>query len=293
MKSDIKEITEELNNKLENFQTDEKKLLEYLEFQSRFYQGRSFRNNLLIYMYKPSAKHVATYKQWKDKYNRIVVACIECREFANAKCTCEEITKPVRIAQLRPIIVENKEDEEDKKIFYRDYTVYDISDTEPLNDEGLEVHHPNEPILLSGNSGQEILMLASIFIEKEGWEYNFRAIPNGANGFTNKETKEIRISNNMDTLQQAKTTIHELAHYHLHLEDDFNYLQCRDLAEVQAESVAYTVLKFLGLNSSDYSVKYIIGWANNDLELFKSSLKDIVETSQKIINDLELTQGEI
>ena len=32
---------------------------------------------------------------------------------------------------------------------------------------------------------------------------------------------------------------------------------------------------------------------NNDLELFKSSLKDIVETSQKIINDLELTQGEI
>ena len=97
----------------------------------------------------------------------------------------------------------------------------------------------------------------------------------------------------MDTLQQAKTTIHELAHYHLHLEDDFNYLQCRDLAEVQAESVAYTVLKFLGLNSSDYSVKYIIGWANDDLEIFKSSLKDIVETSQKIINDLELTQGEI
>ena len=286
----LENITTELNSKLENFQTDEKELLEYLEFQSRFYQGRSFRNSLLVFMYKPSAEIVATYKQWKDDHNRIVVACIVCREFANAKCTCEEITKPVRIPQLRPIIIEDEETEE-KKIFYRSYNVFDISDTEPLNDKGLRVLNPNTPLILNGSDGGEILMLASIFIEKEGWDYHLsRPIPGGANGYTLKENKEIVIAPN-PVKQQAKTTIHELAHYHLHIDDEFDYLNCRGLAEVQAESVAFTVFKFLGLDSSDYSLKYIKGWASDDLKEFKESLKVIVETSQTIIKDLGLTEG--
>ncbi len=284
----LENITKDLNNKLENLQTDEKELLEYLEFQSRFYQGRSFRNSLLVFMYKPSAEIVATYKQWKNDHNRIVVACTVCREFANNKCTCEEITKPVRIPQLRPIIID---DEDEKKIFYRSFKVFDISDTEPLNDEGLEVLNPNKPLILTGSEGHEILMLASIFIEKSGWDYHLsRPIPSGANGYTLKENKEIVIAPN-PIKQQAKTTIHELAHFHLHIDDEFDYLNCRGLAEVQAESVAFTVFKFLGLDSSDYSLKYIKGWASDDLKEFKASLKEIVETSQKIIKDLGLTEG--
>lgn len=289
----LENITKDLNNKLENFQADEKDLLKYLEFQSRFYQGRSFKNSLLVFMYKPSAEIVATYKQWKDVHNRIVVACIVCREFANAKCTCEEIAKPQRIPQLRPIIVENKNDEEDTNIFYREYNVFDISDTEPLNDEGLEVVNPNKPLILTGSEGHEILMLASIFIEKSGWDYHLsRPIPSGANGYTLEKNKEIVIAPN-PIKQQAKTTIHELAHFNLHLKDDFNYLDCRGLAEVQAESVAFTVFKFLGLDSSEYSLNYIKGWASDDLKEFKESLKEIVETSQKIIKDLGLTEGQI
>ena len=111
----------------------------------------------------------------------------------------------------------------EKKIFYRSYYVFDISDTEPLNDKGLEVHNPNRPIKLSGKSGQEILMLSSIFIEQQGWKYTFLGIPSGANGYTDWTNKEIRIAPNMETLQQAKTTIHELAHFNLHEEsENFN-----------------------------------------------------------------------
>ena len=74
-------------------------------------------------------------------------------------------------------------------------------------------------------------------------------------------------------------------------DDDFDYLNCRGLAEVQAESVAFTVMKFLGLVSSDYSIAYIRGWGSDDFKEFKSSLKVIVETSQKIIQDLQLHEG--
>jgi len=291
----LQKITDSLNDKLENFQTDEKELLKYLEFQSRFYQGRSFRNSLLIFMKKPDAEIVATYKQWKNDHNRIVVACIVCRAFAKAKCECIERQAPTRIDQLRPIFIETSEKENEKEktsIYFRNYFVFDISDTEPLNDKGLKVINPNSPIELTGSSGKEILILASIFIEKQGWKYTFQPTGSNAKGYTDHLEKEIRISNNMETLQQAKTTIHELAHFNLHSPDDFDYLNCRDIAEVQAESVAYTVLRFLGLDSSEYSVRYIIGWANNDLKLFRDNLKDIVETSQKIINDLQLTEGQ-
>lgn len=247
-------------------------------------------------MFKENSELVATYKQWKTIHNRIVVACIICREFANAKCTCEEITKPIAIPQLRPIhITQDKKgnpiEKDDQFVFFRAYTVFDIEDTEPLNDKGLRVTNPNAPIILNGSDGGEVLMLASIFIEKNGWDYHLsRPIPSGANGYTRKDTKEIVIAPN-PIKQQAKTTIHELAHFHLHIDDEFDYLNCRGLAEVQAESVAFTVMKFLGLDSSDYSIAYIRGWGSDDFKEFKSSLKLIVETSQKIIRDLELTEG--
>jgi len=44
----LKKITEELDNKIQNFQEDKEGLLKYLEFQSKFYRGRSFHNSLLI-----------------------------------------------------------------------------------------------------------------------------------------------------------------------------------------------------------------------------------------------------
>ena len=257
---------------------------------------RSVNNQLLIWFFGgEDTIQVMGYQQFINKLNRIVVACIVCRAFAKAKCECIERTAPTRIDQLRPIFIDTSEKEDTKEktsIYFRSYYVFDISDTEPLNDKGLKVINPNSPIKLTGSSGKEILELASTYIKKQGWKYTFKPTGSNANGYTDHLGKEIRIADNMETLQQAKTTIHELAHFNLHSPDDFDYLNCRDIAEVQAESVAYTVLRFLGLDSSDYSVRYIIGWANNDLKLFRDNLKDIVETSQKIINDLQLTEGQ-
>ena len=62
----------------------------------------------------------------------------------------------------------------------------------------------------------------------------------------------------------------------------------RDTKEVEAEAVAYTVLQYLGLDSSDYSFGYIAGWAGEkEVPQLKKSLDVIRRTANTIIEGLE------
>ena len=55
----------------------------------------------------------------------------------------------------------------------------------------------------------------------------------------------------------------------------------------EAESVAFVVSTFLGLDTSDYSFPYIIGWEENDVDLLRQSLQRIKTTSNSLITQLE------
>jgi hypothetical protein len=277
----IKEITDGLKTKLDSLVVDEKELLEYYKFTSKFYQDRSFRNVLLIFMTKPNAEVVATYKQWIEKHNRIVVACIVCRSFKKNDCTCEKREKPTRINQLMPIVAKGKTEEEEDRVFFRAYNVFDIEDTEPLNEDGEVKTNPNTPTLLIGDDGVELMDSVKNYLESIGWSFEEELIRDGSNGYTVHPYKKVRIKKNNSNLQKAKTSVHELAHVLLHA--DIDYFSCRDLAEVQAESVAYIVCNYYGLNTDDYSIKYINGWSNGDDNIFIKSQEEIFKTSSEII----------
>ena len=62
---------------------------------------------------------------------------------------------------------------------------------------------------------------------------------------------------------KAKTLTHEIAHAMLHCVDGPEEEADRRTREVQAESVAYTVLSYLGLDTSDYSFGYVAGWSKD------------------------------
>lgn len=58
--------------------------------------------------------------------------------------------------------------------------------------------------------------------------------------------------------------------------------------EVEAESIAYIVSKYMGLDTSDYSFGYVAAWANStDLDQLKTSAEMIKKTSRKVIEQLE------
>ena len=62
----------------------------------------------------------------------------------------------------------------------------------------------------------------------------------------------------------------------------------RETKEVQAESVAFTVCHYYGLDTSDYSFGYIGGWSSGkNLKELKSSLTTIQQTAQTIISGVD------
>lgn len=67
-----------------------------------------------------------------------------------------------------------------------------------------------------------------------------------------------------------------------HIEDLAEYALHRGLKETEAESVAYVVAGLVGFDTSAYSVGYIAGWADGDIDLIKSTASRVLRTAHQV-----------
>lgn len=176
-----------------------------------------------------------------------------------------------------------KDEDGDTVMFgFRVVTVFDVSQTdgEPLPDVGA-------PDLLEGE-GDTVLQEAAIkMIEAEGFTFTIDELT-GPNGVTKPSSKEVIVDGRLSPAQATKTTVHELAHVLLH--SSKGEFTCRGTGEVEAESVAYVVCAAAGLDTSQYSVKYVAGWAEATDDPGKAMLATaevVVRTARKILASLE------
>jgi hypothetical protein len=88
----------------------------------------------------------------------------------------------------------------------------------------------------------------------------------------------------MSEQQNLKTLIHEIAHARLHDNDANTDEKTR---EITAESIAYTVCKHYGIDTSQYSFNYIAVWSGDkQLSDLKASLGIIRKESNAIISEV-------
>ena len=277
----VRKWTDKLEAGITNlFQSDQ--YAAYLRAISKLHQY-SYGNILLIKLQCPHFSMVAGYGDWKRKYGRYVKAG-ETGITILAPCpywTWEEMKETAPDGQTV------REKKWVRKIGFTTATVFDISQT-----EGREVPSLGVKTLTGTVEGYEKLLSALKALSPvpvtEG------SLPPGVHGAYYHLEQKITLSPGMSQAQTVKTLIHEIVHAKLHplpVEGGIilgAHEKGRPTREVEAESVAYTVCQYLGLDTGDYSFGYIAGWSGGkEQRELRASLDCIRNTAAELIGGIE------
>lgn len=252
----------------------------YMLALSRF-REYSFRNTMLIRQQCPDASLVASFSVWKSLGRHV-----------------KKGEKSIRI--LAPIIRREKRsvphvdpqtglydrtnegnvrtEERDVHIAgFRAVSVFDISQTEgePLPD----IVHPLE------GSFEDYEKLSAAIAQAAGVSVTYGKVPDGASGLIDTLLGTVTLQPGLSERQELKTLIHEAAHYRMHPP---GCTLPREVREVQAESMAFVVSAYFGLDTSDYSFGYVDGWATgaSDDQL-RTTVDFVARSAATFIGDVE------
>lgn len=285
----VKEITDRLEAGLKAlFEGDNFK--NYLNTMSKFH-NYSFNNTMLIALQKPDATYVAGFDRWKKDFERSVNKGekgikIFAPNLYKKKERQEKLDpdtgKPILDKDGKPVM----EDVEVETLAFKVVNVFDVSQTsgKPLPTLGADE--------LQGDV-KDFESFFEIIKDISPVPIKFAEIDGSAKGFYHQIKKEITIKQDMSEIQTIKTAIHEIAHAKLHDKDlkkaDISIpKKDRSTEEIEAESIAYTVCRHFGIDTSDYSFAYVASWSSGkDIPELKASLATIHGTATELIKQIE------
>lgn len=263
MSKNTAEILQKLTQEVELlFESERYK--EFLLFMSKFH-SYSFFNTLLLMSQMPTLSIPASYTTWKEQGRWVKKG---------------EKALTILIPVTRKVTDEKTGEENIHTAFYARACIFDVSQT-----EGKPI--PSVCERLSGNLNDHRTL--DILADISPVPVVYKAIDQpDVNGYFSKETLEICVDSEMSEVMQCKTLVHEIAHAFLHCKGGTEEKADRRTREVQAESISFTVLNYLGIDSSCYSFGYIGGWSKDKtLPELKASMEIIRETSDMIISEIE------
>ncbi|WP_256301776.1 ArdC-like ssDNA-binding domain-containing protein [Haloarchaeobius salinus] len=268
-------------------------LQEWLDVQSRFHDY-SYRNTLLIKHQCPEATKVAGYNTWCNEFDRhvqegesaiwiwapiITTKCPECGNspsyHENTDCEYDE-TPP--------------EEWNEGLVGFKPVPVFDVSQTEgeplPELDTTAKGEGSEDDILNALLEAAPELGVRVNLVPPEEWTHG-----EAAGVCTERSTYDcsllVEVKDLENDAQVASVLAHEYAHALLHFDVDDK--DEREKREVEAESTAYVVSQYIGLDASN-SAFYVAAWDGDPAETIRGRLQRIVDTAQEILNAVELTQ---
>lgn len=107
-----------------------------------------------------------------------------------------------------------------------------------------------------------------------------------SHGFYDPMTEEIVIDPAFSDLHRTKTLAHEVAHKLLHGKACPVGMN-RATKEIEAESVAFSVMAAAGIESDSYSFEYVGGWSQGNGALMAATLERVATTTARIVTFIE------
>jgi len=267
---------------------DSDKYKDYLTKMSQL-NNYSNRNLRLILAQNPEARQVASFKQWKENFGRHV------KKGEKALRIFKPMTKIKKDENNQPILDKNGKPE--TVTFFGLVPVFDVSQT-----EGKEMPKAAEVKEQLTDLDYANLYRALMAIAKENdVSVRFEEMENNKHGYYSVPENQIVLrSNEMNKAQIIKTFLHEMAHAELHHADNPQKENLtRSTAELQAESVAYVVSSYYGIDTSEYSFNYLSGWSADketladleaQLDIVQQEAKSLMVRMDQALEQLKLSQ---
>ncbi|KXU01856.1 hypothetical protein SCODD09_00948 [Streptococcus constellatus] len=211
----------------------------YLDKMSQL-NNYSSRNIQLILAQNPNAKYVTSLNKWNKEFGRYI----------NKGEKALKIIAPnihlKKDSEGNPLL-----DKEGKPVTYMTFqvkSVFDVSQT-----KGKELPKALQPIKenLSDLDYANLYRSLKTIADNNHVQVRFEQLENGRRGRYNPKNNEIVIHKDMGKAQIIKTFLHETAHselYHSHHQQTENLTYSN--AELQAESVAYVVASYYGMDTA-------------------------------------------
>ncbi len=283
-KDRVKEITDDLEKGIrEVFESGRYK--QYLKTMSRFH-GYSMNNTILIHLQKPDATLIAGFRAWQEKFHRNVMKGEKGIRILAPAPFKKTVTMDVYDAHHNPVMdVNGNQVQKEQEIVipaFKPVTVFDVSQTdgEPL---------PALAKTLTGDVDQYGTFLQALE-RASAAPIAFETLPSNLDGFFSLKDKSITIRSGMSEVQTVCAIIHEVTHSRLHDNKDAPPEERKDsrTMEVEAESVAYAVCAYYGIETGENSFGYIASWSKDkELPELKKSLETISRTASDLITDID------
>lgn len=292
---EVNELLEKANEGIEKCFTSSEQFKELINYMSKFY-NYSFRNTFLIQEQFEGALAVGSYAFWKEKgftVNKgekgikILVPNRLSDYFINSKG--EEVKLSKATPEEKRLIEQGEIEVRKGKLIFNQGYVFEVSQTNAKAED--------LPKIFPGRWLDEEVQNYDLMykaMENIAKKIGVRIIePKGelgaVKGVSYPLTKEVALNPRNTQLQNVKTLIHELAHAKLHtIETRDNYTT--NEKEFQDEMSAYSVCSYFGLDTSEYSFRYIKNWTKGvELKDKEKLINEVRETVKEYIEIIEET----
>jgi antirestriction protein ArdC len=261
-----------LERGVESF-TDSERWQQYLTFQATHGRTYSFRNTLLIFSQRPDASTVMGFRQWQQ-----LGRSVKKGERGMMILVPRTFKKQVAEDELDDTALDTRAG----VAFVVGY-VFDVTQTEgePIPDVVSELRGTSEEI-------QELRATITQVLGQSGYTVEEEHLVGRTYGYISKEEGKVVTREGVEDLHALKTLFHEKAHDILHVGTTKEEIP-KEQRELEAESVAYVVASYYGLDTSDYSFGYVRSWAG-DPKKITASADRIHYAASQIIDAMEQTR---
>ena len=310
----VEQLTEQMNEAIENYKTNPKDELDLLNSIKKFRQY-SVRNNMLIQTQYQGALAVASYKDFQKLGYQVQkgekASYILAPRFQDVFKDDENREKFVSRATKKEKELLKKGElqvQKNKLVGYISVPVFDITQTNCPAEDYPKLY-PNKPENFDFNYTDKELegfeKALENYAKKKSISVSDGKMQGAERGYYVPSQHKIVLRDTLGETERPKVLLHELAHAEMHNAEKSSKYPI-PVKEYQAEMTAYIVSDQFGLDSEEYSEKYLANWTERDVsnEVYMKSLEEVKDTAtnmmkeivteyNEVVNQKELTQDEL